>query len=93
MIFEWDENKNKANLQKHGVSFEEVTAVLSCDKLIMEDSRHAYGEVRFRTIIGANNVIYTVIITMRQLTVCRIISARRANKREMKEYEQWMMKI
>ncbi len=48
MEFDWDENKNNSNKEKHGISFEEAKGVFNDDQRITyEDSRNDYGEVRF----------------------------------------------
>ena len=87
--FMWDENKNKINIQKHGVSFNEAWTVFNDDfVLLYPDDEHSYDEERF-IAIGAST-------TERLLMVCycerenaeiiRLISARRATKPEMDIY-------
>ena len=46
MMFEWNETKNHANLQKHGISFEEVVLIFSGPVLTARDDRFDYGEER-----------------------------------------------
>ena len=87
--FEWDENKNLSNQKKHGVSFEEAKTVFA-DELgrLIPDPDHSEGEERF-ILMGMSS-------QLRLLTVChcergsdtiRIISARKADKLERKQYE------
>lgn len=86
MEFEWDEQKNQANIAKHGVSFEEAAAIFDYPTSEIVDSRVDYGETRY-IAIGRNQyfVIFTVVYTERGEAI-RIISARRANKRERSLY-------
>ncbi len=51
MEFEWDENKNKSNQLKHGISFEEATKIFEDEKRVEhQDFRQDYGEDRWKTI-------------------------------------------
>jgi uncharacterized DUF497 family protein len=89
MEFEWDERKSAANLRKHGVAFSDAITVLSSDdRAITLFEETAGNEERYVTIgTDALGRILVVVYTVRGRYV-RIISARRANKRERKEYEQ-----
>lgn len=89
--FSWDENKAEINQNKHGVSFEEAKTVFYDDNaLLIDDPDHSIEEERF-IILGMSKEI-------RILVVChcyrdsnkniRIISARKATKREQKEYSE-----
>jgi len=89
LVFEWDENKAKANLQKHGVSFEEAATVFGDPlSLTIGDPIHSTEEERF-VILGYSyrNRTLVVIHTERGDTI-RIISARRATRQERKTYEK-----
>ena len=89
MQFEWDPAKAAANVRRHRVNFHEAAAVLA-DPLstTFPDEVHSEGEARFLTI-GATTrgAILVVAHTERNETV-RIISARRATRREREFYEQ-----
>lgn len=86
MDFEWNENKNKTNKEKHDISFEKAKDVFKdSKKIITEDTRKDYGENHFIVVGKVTNVILTVVYTIRK-TAVRIISARRANKKERNEY-------
>ena len=50
MTFEWDENKNNKNLEKHGIDFKTATKIFQSTRLTKVDSRKNYGEVRHITI-------------------------------------------
>jgi hypothetical protein len=87
MTFEWDENKNQINIQKHNVSFEEAQeAFMDQKRIIIRDSKHSKEEDRFFCIGTTEKGIATVRFTMRQKNI-RIIGA--GYWREGKErYEQ-----
>jgi len=87
--FIWDDNKNISNQKKHGISFEEAKSVFS-DELarLVPDPEHSKGEERF--------ILMGISKKFRVLTIChceidsdtiRIISARKADKKERKQYE------
>ena len=88
-LFEWDEDKAKANLRKHGVSFEEAQTVFT-DPLAMTipDPDHSIDEARF-IIIGESDKkrILVVAHTERKKKI-RLISARKAARAERKKYEE-----
>lgn len=89
MQFEWDPTKAAANLKRHSVSFHAAAAVLE-DPLAttFPDETHSEEEARFLTI-GASGPGQVLVVahTERNDTV-RIISARRATRREREFYEQ-----
>lgn len=87
MIFEWDENKNRENLRKHGIDFCVVGEFPWHDAAVFNRTREEDYEQRYAAIGFMNNKLYTVIFTKRGKQV-RIISFRRANKTEEKAYEQ-----
>lgn len=87
MDFEWDEAKNRRNLAKHGVSFEEAAGVFAAPMFRQEDDRRAYGESRFRVYGMVEGRLLCVVYTMRNGRV-RIISARRASRAERRAYRQ-----
>ncbi len=86
MPFEWDERKRRANLAKHGVDFAAATKVFE-DPILLErrDRRRDHGEPRFQAIGVSGNVVLLVAYTLRNGKI-RIISARRATRRERKRY-------
>lgn len=73
--FEWDENKNSENLNKHGVSFYEAQhAFLDLNRLIAKDLEHSSDEDRFYCFGKVNESIMTVRFTYRNNKI-RIIGA------------------
>ena len=93
MKFEWDPNKKKQNAIKHGVTFSEAESVFDDeDAITLEDREHSIDEERF-IIIGLS--IYPREITVchcyRKNDVIRIISARKATKKEIELYEEGLI--
>lgn len=87
---EWDENKNVANKRKHGVSFEEAETVL-CDDwaILVEDDDPEEPEERF-VLLGMSAGLRTLVVChcyRDDDEVIRIISARRADRQERRDYE------
>lgn len=87
--FEWDAAKASANIKKHGVSFEEASTVFD-DPIaaIFDDEDHSIEEQR-EIIVGHSNQNRLLIVSFTERhDKIRIISARKANKRERKDYEE-----
>ena len=92
MNWTWDDDKNKGNIQKHGVSSE--TAILTLDDpLSVTDDDPFPWEQRFRTVGAVGNTVLVVVHTLPEpdpsydVEVGRIISARRATSHERRSYE------
>ncbi|MGK7942774.1 MAG: BrnT family toxin [Crocosphaera sp.] len=87
MEIEWDSNKATSNLIKHNIDFEDAKNIfLDPNRLEREDKRD-YGEIRIQVIGIVNEVVLFVVYTKRGNRY-RIISARRANKNERRQYYQ-----
>ena len=89
MTFEWDAAKARVNQRKHSVSFEEAKTVFA-DPLgrITDDPRHSNGEERYVLLgLSERERLLAVMFTDRGIAI-RIISARRATRRERIEYEE-----
>ena len=89
MRFEWDDEKAVANINKHGVSFGEATEVFY-DPNALEgyDAEHSADEKRFFIIgLSSRRMLY-VVYAERVKEVVRIISARKAVRKEREDYEQ-----
>lgn len=88
MKYDWDENKNLANLLKHGIDFTDVYRVFDGPMIVRVDDREDYGEIRWRGIgYLVNNVIIVVYVEIDEDTI-RVISARKALKHERRKFEQ-----
>lgn len=89
MDFEWGTEKAQKNLEKHGVRFEIAEAVfIDPNRITVIDDRFDYGEERLVTLGRTHDGILVVVTTKRNDgQVIRIISARKANKRERRAYD------
>jgi len=87
--FEWDEQKNLANIAKHQISFEEAKTVFSdINARIIDDPDHSNDEARF-IIMGISSRLRILVVChcyRENDEVIRIISARRATKNEVNSY-------
>lgn len=88
MEFDWDEAKNAANIAKHGVGFATASRIFEGPVLSWTDEREDYGELREHSIGAVDGVLFLAVIHTERDGKCRIISARRANKRERERYEE-----
>ncbi len=88
--FEWDEQKNLANQHKHGISFQEATAIFRGPVLTGEDEHPDETRERSYGLLG-ENVVVCVIHTDRNGTT-RIISARKATRNERKLFDAYLQK-
>jgi uncharacterized DUF497 family protein len=91
-VFEWDPRKAAANAAKHGVSFDDaVTVFLDGDALDGPDLQHSRDEMRFLRLGRAvDGRVLMVAYTLRRsgnAEAIRIISARRASRRERAAYD------
>jgi len=74
-MFEWDENKNKSNIKKHGVSFDDAKRVFDDpNRVTLFDEGHSQTEDRYSCIGYVDDGILTVRFTLRD-TAIRIIGA------------------
>ncbi|GHT73750.1 toxin [Bacteroidia bacterium] len=87
MTYEWDENKRMANLAKHELDFTDAFAVFEdTHRIDVVDNRRNYGEKRIRTIGKTQNEVIVAVIYTDRNGNFRIISVRRANKKEKNLY-------
>ena len=88
-LFDWDDNKNKINITKHGISFEEASSVFLDEKaLLFDDPEHSEEEERF-LLLGMSEDANLCIVChcyRESDTVIRLISARKATKKESERY-------
>ena len=94
ILFEWDDNKNLINIQKHGISFEVAKSVFyDYDAILLYDQKHSNEEDRF-LLIGLDKTAtvlvvvhcYRVYFDNQDNEIIRIISARKATANEEKDY-------
>ena len=87
MLYEWDEQKRAANKARHRVDFLVVVDFDWDSALVAPDDRYDYGEERYVSIGPINGRLHVLIFTRRDAAV-RVISLRKANEREVKQYEK-----
>ncbi|MCD4681295.1 MAG: BrnT family toxin [Bacteroidales bacterium] len=89
LTFEWDDDKNIVNLQKHGVSFEEAQSAFYDENAIeFFDDSHSKSEDRF-ILLGFSNHLRLLVVChcfRKKESVIRLISARKATKTESNYY-------
>jgi hypothetical protein len=86
MRYSWEEEKNRRNLAKHGISFEAARRIFEGPTLEKVDDRLDYGETRVYAIGLINGLEVTVIYVDRKNEERRIISASRAEPHERRAY-------
>jgi uncharacterized protein len=90
--FEWDPVKADSNLRKHGVSFETATRIFTDPNALTEQDRIEGGEHRWRTIgvVGGFMMLLVAHTVHEQdgTETIRIISARHADRKERRRYEE-----
>ncbi|PJZ75283.1 BrnT family toxin [Leptospira neocaledonica] len=93
MLFEWDDKKNSSNLKKHQISFKQASQVfLDKDAIYIPDENHSENEERWLVLGKIENFTIIVVVFVdrsnKKEEKLRIISARKADKLEEKEYFQ-----
>lgn len=90
--FEWDANKAQSNVRKHGVTFEDAKSVFFDEYArVIPDPDGGYGEERF-VILGQSKAHHILVVCHCYRGVddkIRIISARKAGKRERNQYKEF----
>jgi len=87
MRYEWDEDKRETNRTNHGLDFLEAKDFTWKEALHKQDNRRDYGELRIVSTAPIHHRLCKLVWTPRGNTV-RIISLRKANSREVKDYER-----
>ena len=86
MRFEWDERKNEINIRNHKIDFVDVPVAFKGAMLIDYDDRQDYGENRWIGLGLLHGIVVVVVFREPRKDTIRIISARKANRKEQKEY-------
>ena len=87
--FQWDENKARTNLAKHGVSFAEAATVFGdALSLTIPDPAHSQREDRFIILGMSHKGKLLVVVHTERGDSIRLISARRASRKERKSHEE-----
>lgn len=85
MIYEWDETKRADNLAKHGIDFAIVEGFEWDTAVIAADARRDYRELRYSAFGLIEDHLFNLVFTPRAGKI-RVISLRRANRREVRQY-------
>lgn len=89
ITFDWDNEKATLNQHKHGISFSEAKSVFfDPNALLLNDPEHSENEDRF-ILVGLSFILRALVVChcyRKQDSIVRIISARKATKREQKQY-------
>ena len=87
MRLSYDPEKNARNIAERGLSFDEVASLDWNTAFIVKDERRDYGEDRYRVLGKIGNRLYAVVFMPREDEI-RVISFRRANRREEVLYDR-----
>lgn len=85
MRFEWDEEKRRANFEKHGIDFADVENIFNDEVYTIIDNRFDYGEIRYLSL----GLLFGEVIAISHTEsdeIIRLISARKAVKHEQETY-------
>ncbi len=88
MIYEWDHAKKRINVAKHGLDFADAEQVLTGPCVTFVDDRLDYGEERLITLGLLDGRVVIIAHAPRGDDITRIISMRKANRREQKIYQE-----
>ena len=86
-LFEYDSSKSLSNEKKHGIQFETAKKVWDDRNALVAKSKNIIDEDRWIIVGKINDKIWSIIFMIRRNKI-RIISARRARKEEVKQYEK-----
>jgi uncharacterized DUF497 family protein len=86
LIFEWDGEKNAANIKNHGIDLLDAALIFENPMIEAIDDRADYGEVRHIAVGLSRDMVLHVVYTWRDENIVRIISARRANRSDAEKY-------
>ncbi|AOY83203.1 MAG: BrnT family toxin [Moorea sp. SIO3I7] len=90
MEFEWDENKNRQNQRKHGISFEEAQEIFFGIVFTSIDERYDYDEIREISIGAIQGVVIVTVAHTERNSKIRLISARKATPKEKRKYYEYL---
>lgn len=89
MKFEWDADKSDTCFKERGFDFAyALRAFLDPKRILRKDTRWSYGEDRYQLLGAVEHRVFVVVYTIRSSGI-RIISARKANQREVTDYEDY----
>ncbi|MCH8522821.1 BrnT family toxin [Glycocaulis sp.] len=87
MEFEWDEAKNRANREKHGISFEEAVGLFAGKYVLIPARSGPEGEERWKAVGPLRNRPVIVVVHTDRSGRVRIMSVRPASRKERRRYD------
>ncbi|MDJ0902585.1 MAG: BrnT family toxin [Xenococcus sp. MO_188.B8] len=91
-MYEWDDDKNRKNVEKHGIDFETAKRIFDSPIVSRRDERKDYNEIRYVSIGIIDQVAMIVVIHTNRQDRIRLISARPASRRERRIYYEQIQK-
>jgi uncharacterized DUF497 family protein len=88
--FVWDPEKNRANLQKHGLHFSDAARIFRGRVLLALDDRDDYGEERWVGLGQLDERVVSIVFTEPDVDIIRVISLRKATSRERARYYRYI---
>ncbi len=91
-MYEWDDDKNRKNVEKHGIDFETAKRIFDSPIVSRRDERKDYNEIRYVSIGIIDQVAIIVVVHTNRQDRIRLISARPASRRERRIYYEQIQK-
>lgn len=91
-MYEWDDDKNRKNVEKHGIDFETAKQIFDSPIVSRRDLRKDYNEIRYVSIGIIDQVAMIVVVHTSRQGRIRLISARPASRRERRIYYEQIQK-
>ena len=91
-MYEWDDDKNRQNVEKHGIDFETAKRIFDSPIVSRRDERKDYNEIRYVSIGIIDQVAIIVVVHTNRQDRIRLISARPASRRERRIYYEQIQK-
>jgi uncharacterized DUF497 family protein len=88
--FEWDESRNKTNIDERDLDFADARQIFDAPMLVRIDNRKDYGEERFVGIGFLKNLVVVIVFTELNEQTIRVISLRKALKYEREQFEKYI---
>lgn len=91
-MYEWDDDKNRKNVEKHGIDFETAKRIFDSPIVSRRDERKDYNEIRYVSIGIIDQIALIVVVHTSRQGRIRLISARPASRRERRIYYEQIQK-
>lgn len=91
-MYEWDADKNRKNVEKHGIDFQTAKRIFDSPIVSRRDERKDYKEIRYVSIGIIDEIAIIVVVHTNREGRTRLISARPASRRERRIYYEQIQK-